>query len=434
MGYEELKLGASVVGSYLGAEIPNDDDIEHHGVKGQKWGDKNGPPYPLSRQKKFSPDGGPVNPSRYKKIQKQQRAQKRAERKANPNGTPEDRKEKFSISAQIKRVRRQQEAERKQANEEKARQLAAREKAKDQIKAEEAEYDKAISRLEGLDIPDKDKDAIWESVNHQVRGHGIPGQSWGPRLGEMKKKADDLNEAIDKYYEKQASDRENAKLHGTAEEVMKFRESFTTEEWNDISRRLEAEERVKKFLDRSVNSNRNDSNQGNQNGPQIREAASSEKELMKGLDSNAKKIFLEGDARTVFNNRTKFNTQQLRHIEERLKAEDSIGQYANKQVNLDSDRLQKLQKAVKYLNEVGKGAESIGKILALVDPSFAKNKDKGGGNKGGSPFFVFTNNSFGGNKQQKQDNKQNNKQQDQQKQQNDQKPKDDKKKQNKNKK
>ena len=24
--------------------------LSHHGVEGQKWGDRNGPPYPLSRQ------------------------------------------------------------------------------------------------------------------------------------------------------------------------------------------------------------------------------------------------------------------------------------------------------------------------------------------------------------------------------------------------
>lgn len=26
---------------------PTDDDIQHHGIKGQKWGQQNGPPYPL---------------------------------------------------------------------------------------------------------------------------------------------------------------------------------------------------------------------------------------------------------------------------------------------------------------------------------------------------------------------------------------------------
>lgn len=27
----------------------DDDDLLHHGIKGQKWGVRNGPPYPLER-------------------------------------------------------------------------------------------------------------------------------------------------------------------------------------------------------------------------------------------------------------------------------------------------------------------------------------------------------------------------------------------------
>ncbi|MBE6720076.1 MAG: hypothetical protein E7571_05400 [Ruminococcaceae bacterium] len=30
------------------------DEIYHHGVKNQKWGVRNGPPYPLDKQKKFT--------------------------------------------------------------------------------------------------------------------------------------------------------------------------------------------------------------------------------------------------------------------------------------------------------------------------------------------------------------------------------------------
>ncbi|MCD8155144.1 MAG: hypothetical protein LUF78_10780 [Clostridiales bacterium] len=33
------------------------DELWHSGVKGQKWGEKNGPPYPLSRQKRFGGNG-----------------------------------------------------------------------------------------------------------------------------------------------------------------------------------------------------------------------------------------------------------------------------------------------------------------------------------------------------------------------------------------
>lgn len=39
------------------------DEIYHHGIKNQKWGVRNGPPYPLERQKKFtnSSSGGKIN-------------------------------------------------------------------------------------------------------------------------------------------------------------------------------------------------------------------------------------------------------------------------------------------------------------------------------------------------------------------------------------
>lgn len=32
--------------------IPSKEDLQHHGIKGQKWGVKNGPPYPLDQQVK----------------------------------------------------------------------------------------------------------------------------------------------------------------------------------------------------------------------------------------------------------------------------------------------------------------------------------------------------------------------------------------------
>ena len=28
-----------------------DDELKHHGIKGQKWGVKNGPPYPINSEK-----------------------------------------------------------------------------------------------------------------------------------------------------------------------------------------------------------------------------------------------------------------------------------------------------------------------------------------------------------------------------------------------
>ena len=104
-------LGASIVEGYLANEVADGFDLVHHGRPGQKWGVQNGPPYPLERQKKFAPDGK-MNPSAYKKAQKTARAERKAIRKANPNGTPEDRKEKYSLKAKIKRAYRDGKRER----------------------------------------------------------------------------------------------------------------------------------------------------------------------------------------------------------------------------------------------------------------------------------------------------------------------------------
>ena len=218
------------------------------------------------------------------------------------------------------------------------------------------------------------------------------------------------------------SEREAAKLHGTAEEVMKFRESFTTEEWNKIADRLQAEERVRKFLKEPVKVESDVQNDpiNDDNVPE------NEKKLIRSLSSKDRKLYKEGDARTIYTNRTKFNVDQLRGITKRLQAEDDIGQYANKQVNIDPDSLVKLRTAIKYLNELGKGAESIGKIAKLIDPTLAPSGNKNNGssagnllkwamkqlgtdegskkNKGGNKQQQNQNNNQNQNNQQKQDN------------------------------
>ena len=61
------------------------DHLEHHGVKGQVWGHKNGPPYPLDSSKSdghklLKGDGSPQGKKKYKTSEKT--AHKRAERKA----------------------------------------------------------------------------------------------------------------------------------------------------------------------------------------------------------------------------------------------------------------------------------------------------------------------------------------------------------------
>lgn len=61
------------------------DYLAHHGVKGQKWGERNGPPYPLDSSKSdghklLKGDGSPQGKKKYKTSEKT--AHKRVERKA----------------------------------------------------------------------------------------------------------------------------------------------------------------------------------------------------------------------------------------------------------------------------------------------------------------------------------------------------------------
>lgn len=367
-------IGYDVVSMYFGNVVVDGFALVHHQVKGAKWGVKNGPPYPLSRQERFSKDGktvdkevykrvqakaagsgGHANPSTYKKTKAEVRSEKKAVRKANPNGTTQDQEEKNSLFARIKRANREKEAQRKQQQAENE-QRQAKDKA-------------AIERLMSSDLPDSEKNSILNELT--ALGFNT----------EVTNKAERIDNAINAYHQKQAdakaaqeAEREAVKKHGTAEEVMKFRETFTTEEWNDIARRLEAEDRVKRFLNKTVENIPERSDSKNQNDSS-RSASEAEQKIMKGLSYNEKKIFLSGDARTVFENKTKFTPEQLRAVTNRLDAEEKVGQFANRQITLDSTKYLKFKNTVKWINTAGQGAESLYKIAKLIDPTIGNDKN-----------------------------------------------------------
>lgn len=377
------EIGFEVVTSYLGNEVVEGFDLVHHGVKGQRKGVQNGPPYPLYRQDRFSKNGksvdpetykrvqakasgsgGHANPSTYKKTKSEIRTEKKAIRKANPNGTPQDQKEKDSLLARIKRANREKVAQRKQEQQ-------ADEERKAKSKA-------ALDRLMNSDLPDEEKQRILNGLSNAdfdgtlgldsgryLKGHGPISKGYpNPEY---------IDNAINAYHQKVASEREAAKQHGTADDVMKFRESFTTEEWNDIARRLEAEAKVMKYLSRPVER----PSQDNQNDSS-RSSSSSDKDIMRGLSSDEKKIFLTGDARTVYTNRTKFTPEQLRTINNRLDAEDKIGKFANNQISLDSSKYLKFKNAVKWIETAGKGAQGLYNIAKLIDPTIGDGKKNSG--------------------------------------------------------
>lgn len=321
--------------------------LAHHGVKDQKWGVKNGPPYPLSRQEKFrtvGPDGRPITSKvAYKKAQKNVRAANRAERKANPNGTPQDKKERNSFGAQIKRAYRQHKREEKK-----------------QTDKAVAEWNDAVKRLRESGMPKDQADKLFESVN-RVNG----GLSAGERARRLEQAASKLNEALNNYKDRQESEikaqkaaRDAAKEHGTAEEVMKYRDTFNKDEWNEIAGRLEAEARVKKLLDRPLDSANNNQNQGkNQSQSKSQETTES------GLSGKLKKIAEKGDAREVYQNRSKFTPEQLQTISRRLQAEETIARFADNQLLFKSDALRNLENIARYAQTAGNIATGVSNVV-----------------------------------------------------------------------
>lgn len=118
--------------------------LEHHGVKGQKWGDKNGPPYPLNSKGK-------------EKFREKVKKRKEKEKK---EGFLERRKRKKEEKVKIEA------AKKKQAE------AAARKKEKDAAKKKEAEKDKIREKLltsTDAEFINKHKDLLtYQELNDRI--------------------------------------------------------------------------------------------------------------------------------------------------------------------------------------------------------------------------------------------------------------------------
>lgn len=349
------------------------DELYHHGVKGQKWGERNGPPYPLdsslSDGSKLLPKatGSPQTKKKYKTSEKT--AYQRKKRQEKIESSP-DYKEKHSLVAEAKRTIRSYQKDRK------AKREALEEK---NLKDKEA-WDKAAERLNNSDIPWEERKKILQeiaSADYDGLDSGRYPAShplWGYRP-DRGLDAEKLNKFIDDYESKQKAARDAAKEHGTAEEVMKFRDTFSKEEWDSIASRLESEARVRKLLDKPIQSFDNGGNKQNQNNGN---SSNQSKSVNAPENSKLKKIYEKGTAREVYQNRDKFTVEQLEAIEKRLTAEEKIGKLANNQVFITPDRVKKLEQVRDVLKVVGDMATTAN----TISKAFGGSGGDGGKNKG----------------------------------------------------
>lgn len=351
------------------------DELEHHGVKGQNWGERNGPPYPLSRQKRFSPDGGKVSQKKYLQVtgsggttakrkrhttsektehQRKQSAE-RQERKANPEGTAWEQMERNNPINKLKGAYRRYKNDQKRIAEENRK-----------FEEDNRLFDEAtdrVDKIEGLtEGEERELAAILAKQQHDSKRKGSTN---------AKELADEVNAFADRVEKEHLT---NVKQHGTAEEVMKYRDTFTKEEWREIADRLEAEARVKRLLDKPVTAQSNQGGQPSQN-------AKPTEEKLNFANSKAKDIYEKGTARDIYDNRDKFTTEQLETVTRRLEAEEKIGKYADVQVKIKSNKQLNFEKARDYLKIAGDSAEAISKILKLLNSSDSGNNKGNGSSK-----------------------------------------------------
>lgn len=350
------------------------DELMHHGVIGQRKGKRNGPPYPLSRQKRFSPDGGKVTQKKYLQVtgsgsttakrkhhttsekteyQRKQSAE-RQERKANPEGTAWEQMERDNPINKLKGAYRRYKNDQKRIAEENRK-----------FEEDNKLFDEATDRVNKIeDLTEGEQRELASILNRQKfdkhRGGSI----------NARELADEVNSFADRVEKDHIT---NVKQHGTAEEVMKYRDTFTKEEWRDIADRLEAEARVKKLLDKPVTTQ---NNQGGQQNQQNQNTKSTEENL-NFTNRKAKDIYEKGTARDIYDNRGMFTPEQLEKATRRLEAEEKIGKYADAQVKIKSKKQLNFEKARDYLKIAGDSAEAISKILKLLNSS-------GSGNSNGS--------------------------------------------------
>lgn len=349
------------------------DELYHHGIKGQKWGERHGPPYPLdsslSDGSKLLPKatGSPQTKKKYKTSEKT--AYQRKKRQEKIESSP-DYQEKHSVGAELKRKYRAFKKEQK------ARQEAAEEKRANDEKA----WSEAADRLNKSSIPWEERKKILEEIAESDysmynSGRYATHPVWGNRP-DRGLDADKLNKAIDDYESKQAAARDAAKEHGTAEEVMKFRDTFSKEEWDSIASRLESEARVRKLLDKPLQSFDNGGNKQNQNSGN---SPNQSKAVNAPENSKLKKIYEKGTAREVYQNRDKFTVEQLEAIEKRLSAEEEIGKRANNQVFLTPERIKRLEQvrdAVKIMGDIALTANKVNKAFNSGNTSTSSTSDK----------------------------------------------------------
>lgn len=300
------------------------DELEHHQVLGAHWGVHNGPPYPLDRSLS---DGNRLTSKATGSPQGKKRTPARGG--VSKSGKKDQIHSDYGDSLAA-RAKRKYENYKKTRSEERAREAEEERKAAQK----DAElYKEQQKRLESMNLSVEARRQLRDIANEFENVND-------DRPGEALKTAIDLHEKRRNY----------VKEHGTADEVMKLRDSFSKEDMEYISSRLDAEAKIRQFSSKPV-------------------------EQIPVSKSKGENLYEKGSAKDVYRNRTELTVEQLETVQRRLNAENQIGEIASKQVDLDSRTMERLKKARDVLKVLGESADSIQKIQKIFPSKNNQNQN-----------------------------------------------------------
>ena len=370
------------MGTWQPSVTPNDviihaayDELYHHGVLGQHWGQRNGPPYPLS--------AGQHSPA-----EKRAGYQKSIDKKNLQANRYRTKAAKLRVKAAKLNRRRLRRHDNSTGFFSKARRANRAE-----LKASKLERKAARREKQALKLQKKMSELDVKLLAQNFDNYGAKnGKSWADKRAEKKlakqrmKNLDKARKARQKNKEL-AAKKEEILRKGSAQDIKKIRDQLSEEDYRKVFTRLDNENKLEQRINQNVKTNKEKFNEYVQMLQNVANATNSAvttyNNVAKTVNAfnkgNKKKMPIIGDSsqektkeqktkeylvdkadlETLVKNKEKLNSKELNTAFNRIKTADQVTEYYNNKKKAES---KKSDGAKLNLNNVTQNVEKFNNV------------------------------------------------------------------------